>query len=252
MRGGIPRLKDTVSGPGDKLRHLWRGETVGHRGATGGGVSWSVPWALPWRKRVGIEPTIPGTNPESTDLKSAKAARPHALPTERARLSRPVERDLGGADGDRTRDLVNAIHARSQLRHSPNSGCLDPAEFTAPRGRRFWATARAGSRRMAVDASALFPFLPSMGLQNWTEMGSETGHFLGSGGAGGGCEVGDSARRGGGAGQRGCRGQSERRERSSATTALSASRGGDECQKSRVWDGLFEIEGCSPLGDCME
>ena len=76
----------------------------------------------PWRKRVGIEPTIPGTNPESTDLKSAEAARPHALPTERARLSRPVERDPGGADGDRTRDLVNAIHARSQLRHSPNSG----------------------------------------------------------------------------------------------------------------------------------
>ena len=37
----------------------------------------------PWRKRVGIEPTIPGTNPESTDLKSAEAARPHALPKER-------------------------------------------------------------------------------------------------------------------------------------------------------------------------
>ena len=123
MRGGIPRLKDTVSGRGDKLRHLGRVKPWGiHRGATGGGVSWSVPWALPWRKRVGIEPTIPGTNPESTDLKSAEAARPHALPTERARLSRPVERDPGGADGDRTRDLVNAIHARSQLRHSPNSG----------------------------------------------------------------------------------------------------------------------------------
>src|SRR5882762_5228431 len=26
---------------------------------------------------------------------------------------------VGGADGDRTHDLVNAIHARSQLRHSP-------------------------------------------------------------------------------------------------------------------------------------
>src|SRR5262249_54402769 len=26
---------------------------------------------------------------------------------------------FGGADGDRTRDLVNAIHARSQLRYSP-------------------------------------------------------------------------------------------------------------------------------------
>ena len=25
----------------------------------------------------------------------------------------------GGADGDRTRDLLNAIQARSQLRHSP-------------------------------------------------------------------------------------------------------------------------------------
>ena len=60
---------------------------------------------------MGIEPTIPGTNPESTDLKSAGAARPHSLP----RL-----RTGGGADGDRTRDLVNAIHARSQLRHSPS------------------------------------------------------------------------------------------------------------------------------------
>ena len=27
---------------------------------------------------------------------------------------------IGGAEGDRTPDLMNAIHARSQLRHSPN------------------------------------------------------------------------------------------------------------------------------------
>ena len=27
---------------------------------------------------------------------------------------------LGGAEGDRTPDLMNAIHARSQLRYSPN------------------------------------------------------------------------------------------------------------------------------------
>lgn len=26
---------------------------------------------------------------------------------------------IGGAEGDRTPDLMNAIHARSQLRHSP-------------------------------------------------------------------------------------------------------------------------------------
>ena len=31
---------------------------------------------------------------------------------------------LGGADGDRTRDLVTASHARSQLRHSPFFGSL--------------------------------------------------------------------------------------------------------------------------------
>ena len=28
---------------------------------------------------------------------------------------------IGGAEGDRTPDLMNAIHARSQLRHSPRS-----------------------------------------------------------------------------------------------------------------------------------
>ena len=28
-------------------------------------------------------------------------------------------RKIGGADGGRTRDLLNAIQARSQLRHSP-------------------------------------------------------------------------------------------------------------------------------------
>ena len=43
----------------------------------------------------------------------------------------------GGADGDRTRDLVNAIHARSQLRHSPSPGCLEVAEFTAHRAGDF-------------------------------------------------------------------------------------------------------------------
>ena len=56
----------------------------------------------PWRKRVGIEPTIPGTNPESTDLKSAEAARPHALPVRCSGLPRTAGRDPGGADGDRT------------------------------------------------------------------------------------------------------------------------------------------------------
>jgi hypothetical protein len=29
------------------------------------------------------------------------------------------EKNLGGADGDRTHDLVNAIHALSQLSYSP-------------------------------------------------------------------------------------------------------------------------------------
>ena len=28
---------------------------------------------------------------------------------------------FGGAEGDRTPDLMNAIHARSQLRHSPTT-----------------------------------------------------------------------------------------------------------------------------------
>ena len=28
---------------------------------------------------------------------------------------------IGGAEGDRTPDLMNAIHARSQLRHSPTN-----------------------------------------------------------------------------------------------------------------------------------
>jgi hypothetical protein len=37
-----------------------------------------------WRKRVGIEPTRPGRAATPTDLKSARATRPHALP---ARLS---------------------------------------------------------------------------------------------------------------------------------------------------------------------
>lgn len=84
MRGGIPRLKDTVSGPRDKSRHLWRGETVGIR------LEEQLPPA-PRRKRVGIEPTIPGTNPESTDLKSAEAARPHALPVKRSGPPRRAE-----------------------------------------------------------------------------------------------------------------------------------------------------------------
>ena len=56
----------------------------------------------PWRKRVGIEPTIPGANPESTDLKSAEAARPHALPLGRSGPLRPDMRGPGGADGSRT------------------------------------------------------------------------------------------------------------------------------------------------------
>ncbi len=85
----------------------------------------------PWRKRVGIEPTIPGTNPESTDLKSAEAARPHALPVRCSGLPRTAGRDPGGADGDRTRDLVNAIHARSQLRHSPSPGHPERTECIA-------------------------------------------------------------------------------------------------------------------------
>ena len=85
----------------------------------------------PWRKRVGIEPTIPGTNPESTDLKSAEAARPHALPVRCSGLPRTAGRDPGGADGDRTRDLVNAIHARSQLRHSPSPGHPERMECIA-------------------------------------------------------------------------------------------------------------------------
>ena len=38
------------------------------------------------------------------------------------RLSRKVRN--GGPDGGRTRDLVNAIHARSQLRHWPHIAAL--------------------------------------------------------------------------------------------------------------------------------
>ncbi len=47
-------------------------------------------------------------------------ARPqrHAMPS-RFSTPRCPEPDGGGAGGGRTRDLVNAIHARSQLRHSP-------------------------------------------------------------------------------------------------------------------------------------
>ena len=33
-----------------------------------------------WRKRVGIEPTRPGETATPTDLKSARATRPRALP----------------------------------------------------------------------------------------------------------------------------------------------------------------------------
>ena len=70
MSGEVPRMSGTVSGLGDKSRHPL-GQAAGGR----------APEAqAPWRKRVGIEPTIPGVNPESTDLKSAEAARPHALP----------------------------------------------------------------------------------------------------------------------------------------------------------------------------
>lgn len=36
-----------------------------------------------------------------------------------------MEEEGGGPDGGRTRDLVNAIHARSQLRHWPiDSYCM--------------------------------------------------------------------------------------------------------------------------------
>ena len=37
---------------------------------------------------------------------------------------------VGGADGVRTRDLVNAIHARSQLRHSPTFWSTQQAEIS--------------------------------------------------------------------------------------------------------------------------
>ena len=47
---------------------------------------------------------------------------------------------VGGPDGSRTRDLVNAIHARSQLRHWPNRfHSMSPAavQATLP-GRMGW------------------------------------------------------------------------------------------------------------------
>ena len=34
-------------------------------------------------------------------------------------MGKRPRRKIGGPDGGRTRDLVNAIHARSQLRHWP-------------------------------------------------------------------------------------------------------------------------------------
>ncbi len=58
--------------------------------------------------------------------------------SDRGRYSPSV---IGGPDGGRTRDLVNAIHARSQLRHWPTLGGVSAHDHsTVPvRGRSTWS-----------------------------------------------------------------------------------------------------------------
>ena len=46
-----------------------------------------------------------------------------------------VAENIGGAEGIRTLDLLDAIEARSQLRHGPTAGRLS-AFITSPRGKR--------------------------------------------------------------------------------------------------------------------
>src|SRR5262245_34788818 len=49
-----------------------------------------------------------------------------AKPLRCATSARIMKRRFGGPDGSRTRDLMNAIHARSQLRYWPTQGRSDP------------------------------------------------------------------------------------------------------------------------------
>ena len=50
---------------------------------------------------------------------------------------------VGGADGDRTRDLLNAIQARSQLRHSPTQAVILAQPNRVSQGNeRCWANWR--------------------------------------------------------------------------------------------------------------
>ena len=82
MSGGIPRLKDTVSGPGDKLRHLWRGE---------------------WRRSTRTE----GQNPredfrETGTVRIARFAAVRAAVPVRGPTGRTGRRSLAEACGNRT------------------------------------------------------------------------------------------------------------------------------------------------------
>jgi hypothetical protein len=63
------------------------------------------------------------------------ARRNHDYEIEDSRLKKCSKAKLGGADGIRTHDLLDAIEARSQLRHGP-TGVNDSRDFTSGKWRR--------------------------------------------------------------------------------------------------------------------
>ena len=60
----------------------------------------------------------------------------------------------GGPDRDRTGDLMNAIHARSQLRHRPISGDEQPIDFSRPQ-----------AEGQSVSQKQICPGLPSRSIR---------------------------------------------------------------------------------------
>ena len=74
---------------------------------------------------------------------------------------------IGGADGDRTRDLVNAIHARSQLRYSPpgRTKIVASAVFVVNQRRSvgaYWTVLRMKASRIAALSTGVSLTIPTV------------------------------------------------------------------------------------------
>src|SRR4051794_25185255 len=81
---------------------------------------------------------------------------------------------IGGPDRDRTGDLMNAIHARSQLRYWPTLGRKEPLILTCPDVGTGGGLRRAEARQLAAMA---FPSVRSRNRQTRVQESRCSGVF---------------------------------------------------------------------------